>query len=46
MYFAKDKTLVETLRLKKTFKIIESDRQPITIMSAKPRPEVPHLHIF
>ena len=41
-----DINIIESLRLEKTSKIIESNHQHNTTMSAKPCPEVPYLHIF
>jgi len=38
--------VIESLRLGKTSKIIESNHHPSTPTPAKPRPEVPHLHVF
>jgi len=38
--------IIELLRLEKTSKIVKSNHQPITIMPAKPCPEVPYLCIF
>ena len=38
--------IVESLRLDKTSKIIESNHHPNTTVPAKPYPKVPHLHIF
>jgi len=38
--------IIESLRLEKTSKIIKSNCQPNTTTSAKPCPEVPHVHIF
>jgi len=38
--------ITESLRLEKTSKIIKSNCHPITPMPAKPRPKVPHLHVF
>jgi len=38
--------MIESLKLEKTSKIIKSNCQPNSTMPAKPRPEVPHLHIF
>jgi len=37
---------IESLRLEKTSKIIKSNCQPNTTMTAKPCPEVLHLHFF
>ena len=37
---------IELFRLEKTFKIIESNRQPNATMPTKPCPEVPRLHVF
>jgi len=39
-------SIIESLRLEKTSKIIKSNHQPNTTMPAKPCPEVPHLHVF
>jgi len=38
--------IIESLRLEKNSKIIRSNRQPITTMTAKPCPKVPYLHVF
>ena len=38
--------ILEPLRSEKTSKIMKSNRQPNTTMPAKPRPKVPHLHVF
>jgi len=38
--------MTESLRLEKTSKIIKSNDQPNTTMSAKPCPEVQYLHII
>jgi len=38
--------IIESLRLEKTSKIIESNYQPNTTMPTKPGPEVLHLHVF
>jgi len=38
--------ITDSLMLEKTSKIMKSNRQPNTIMSAKPCPEVPYLHVF
>jgi len=37
--------IIESLRLEKTSKIVKSNHQPITPMPAKPRREVPCLHV-
>jgi len=38
--------IIESSRLEKTSKIIKSNCQPNNTTLAKPRPEVPHLHVF
>jgi len=38
--------IIESLRLEKSSKIMKSKGQPNTTMTAKPCPEVPHLHVF
>ena len=37
---------IESLRLEKTSKIMQSNHPPNTTMPTKPYPEVPHLHVF
>ena len=39
-------SIIESLRLKKTSKIIKSNCHPTTTRTAEPCPEVPYLHIF
>jgi len=38
--------ITESLRLEMTSKIVKPNRQPNTTMPAKPRPKVPHPHVF
>jgi len=38
--------ITESLTLEKTSKIMKSNCHPKTTMSAKPCPDVPHLHVF
>lgn len=40
-----DQRTMESLRWEKVFKI-ESNHQPITMATAKPRPQVPHPGVF
>ena len=40
------RSIIESLGLEKTSKIIESNRQPITTIPAKPCPEAPYLNVF
>jgi len=42
----KNHRIIESLRLEETSKISKSNHHPNTTMSAKPCPEMPHLHVF
>ena len=46
MCFTSLYSIIESLRLEKTSKIIRSNHQPNTTMPTKPSPEVPHLYLF
>jgi len=43
---SQDHGIIESLMLERTSKIIKSNHHPNTPTPAKPRPEVPHLHVF
>jgi len=43
---SEDRRIIESLRLEKTSEIIKSNCQPISTLSTRPHPEVPHPHVF